>query len=155
MSTARPAKDNKFAFQPASFCLTLCKMKLQSWEEAPECLIGIPRYFPRFGVDANPRMSHSDSLVSLSTFGEKQTLDLAQVVQLLACRKYFGSIIEQDLACCSLLARTRGSSGRGLLVIKLLSLLLRPLYEWSTLSRKYLLVFILGLLYHLNCRFRS
>ena len=37
--------------------------------------MGKPRYLPSEGVDANLRISHNDSLVSLSTFGEKKALD--------------------------------------------------------------------------------
>ena len=77
---ARPAKESMFAFQPASFCFTLSKTKLYSWEEDPGCLIGIPRYLPSEGVEAKPRISLKDSLVSLSTLGEKYTLDFASLI---------------------------------------------------------------------------
>ena len=70
------AKERRLAFQPASFCLTLSRTKLKSWLLDLWCLIGNPKYLPRLGVEENPRISHKDSLVSLSTFGEKKTLDL-------------------------------------------------------------------------------
>ena len=41
--------------------------------------MGNPRYLPRDAVEANPRISHNDSLVSLSTLGEKYTLDLVML----------------------------------------------------------------------------
>ena len=73
MSTALPAKDKRFAFHPASLCLTLSKRKFKSWLLALLCLMEKPRYFPRFGVDLNQNISHRDSLESISTFGEKYT----------------------------------------------------------------------------------
>lgn len=79
MRTALLAIDNKFAFHPASFCLTRSKTKLKSWLEAPWCLMGMPKYFPKEGVDWNPRISQSDSLLSLSTFGEKNILVFASL----------------------------------------------------------------------------
>ena len=42
--------------------------------------MGMPRYLPNPEVEANPRISHRDSLVSLSTFKEKQTLDFASLI---------------------------------------------------------------------------
>ena len=41
--------------------------------------MGNPRYLPREGVEAKPRMSQSDSLVSLPTLGEKYTLNLVML----------------------------------------------------------------------------
>ncbi|KAL4616349.1 hypothetical protein ACB092_07G193200 [Castanea dentata] len=51
MRTTLPAKDKRFTFQPANFCLTLSKMKLRSSLLAPRCFIGNPRYLPRLGVE--------------------------------------------------------------------------------------------------------
>ena len=80
MSTALLAKDNKFAFQPASFFSTLSKTKLKSWLDPPRCLIGKPRYPPKQFVDWNPRIMLKASLLSWSIFGEKKALDLAPLI---------------------------------------------------------------------------
>ena len=41
--------------------------------------MGNPGYLPREAMEANPRISHNDSLVSLSTLGEKYTIDLVML----------------------------------------------------------------------------
>lgn len=55
-------------------------MILNSLEEDPGTFKGIPKYFPMFGVEVKPRTSLKDSLVSMSTLGEKKTLDFASLI---------------------------------------------------------------------------
>ena len=70
LRTIRPAGHKGFAFHPANFYLTLSRMKLTSTGE-PRCLMGISRYLPIFGVEAKPKTSQSDSLLSLSIWREE------------------------------------------------------------------------------------
>ena len=74
----RPAKDNRLAFHPTNLyltlskiqlrskLLTLSKIQLRSKLEVSGCLIGNPKYFPKFGVELNPKVLHKDSFFSLS-----------------------------------------------------------------------------------------
>ena len=78
-----PTIDNKFVFQPASFYLTLSSTKLKSWFDGPGCFIGIPKYFLIEGVDLNPKVLHISSLLSISIFGEKYTLDFDSLINCL------------------------------------------------------------------------
>ena len=77
--TALPTKERRFAYQFESFCFPRSKTKLKSLAEGPECLMGMPRYFPIFGVDWKPKILHRETLMSLSTFGENYTLDFTSL----------------------------------------------------------------------------
>ena len=112
MSTVRPASESKLAFHLASLFFTLSRIKLKYCEEEPVCLIGKPRYFLREGVDRNPRMSQKDSLLSLSTLGEKKTLDLASFI---VCPKRLQKssntfLIMEQLVASALAKRTKLSA---------------------------------------------
>ena len=76
---ALPAMERRLAFHPANFNFILSRIKLNLCEEVLGCLMGIPKYFPKDRVDQNPRTSHKDSLVSMSTLREKYNLDLASL----------------------------------------------------------------------------
>ena len=86
----QPAKDNRLAFHPTNLYLTLSKIQLRSKLEVSGCLIGNPKYFPKFGVELNPKVQHKDSLFSLSilnlfTYGKSLTKHYSHY--------YFGKII--------------------------------------------------------------
>ena len=112
MRTALPAKDKRLAFQPTNFCLIHSNTKFRSSLVVPQCFMGKPRYFPRFGVEQKPRISHKDSLVSTSTFGEKKTLDLLSLMdyQDLAQKSSRTSRIVEQLTWSSLANRTKTSA---------------------------------------------
>lgn len=76
---ALPAMERRLAFHPANFNFILSRIKLNSCEEVLGCLMGMLKYFPKDRVDQNPRTSHKDSLVSMSTLREKYNLDLASL----------------------------------------------------------------------------
>ena len=107
-----PAKDNRLAFQPTSFYLTLSRTKLKSWLLDPRCIIGKPRYLPRLGVEENPKMSQRASRVSLSTLGEKNTLYLASLIDWLDLIQNTSkaSLIAEQLLPSALAKSTRSSA---------------------------------------------
>ena len=112
MRTTLPAKDKRLAFQLANFCLTLSNTKLRSSLLVPRCFNRKPRYFPRFGVDRKPRISHKDSLVSTFTFREKKTLDLLSLMDCpnLAQKLSRTSRIVEQLTRSTLAKRTKSSA---------------------------------------------
>ena len=73
MSTILPAIDKRFAFQLASFFLTLSRTKEKSCLRLPGCLSGKPKYLPKLEVGVKPRRLQSFSLIRFDIRREKNS----------------------------------------------------------------------------------